>query len=96
MTGTLGLAMRARKLILGTEIVSNSIAKGEVKLVLVSSSASNNTKKLVANKSKHYDVPLIELDDLILNQAIGKVNIKVVGVIDSGFAKSLLSKGGML
>lgn len=78
MTGTLGLAMRARRLILGTEIVSNSIAKGEVKLVLVSSSASNNTKKLVANKSKHYDVPLIELDDLILNQLSAKLILKLL------------------
>lgn len=95
MNKTLGLAMRARKLTLGTELVLKELSASKIKLVLISDQASSNTKKLLANKTTHYNVELKEVDDYILNQSIGKTGIKVVGVIDQGFADLLISKGGM-
>lgn len=41
----LGLAMRARKLITGEELVVKAIRQGQVKLVILASDASANTRK---------------------------------------------------
>lgn len=95
MRGTLGLAARSRKLVIGTELVIKSLQKQEVYLVLLSSDSSSNTKKMVTDKAKHYNIEVIEIDDVLLNQSIGKTNIKVVGISDFGFAQMLSSKKGM-
>lgn len=41
----LGLAMRARKLVTGEELVINEVRRGKVRLVILSEDASLNTKK---------------------------------------------------
>jgi ribosomal protein L7Ae-like RNA K-turn-binding protein len=93
--GVLGLIQRARKLIIGTELVIKGLQKQEVSLVLVASDASNNTKKKMTDKANFYQVKIIELDSNLLNQSIGKKGAKVVGITDLGFANLLLSKKGM-
>ncbi|MGI6781674.1 MAG: L7Ae/L30e/S12e/Gadd45 family ribosomal protein [Acholeplasmataceae bacterium] len=95
MRGVLGLIQRARKLIIGTELVIKGLQKQEVSLVLVASDASNNTKKKMTDKANFYQVKIIELDSNLLNQSIGKKGAKVVGITDLGFANLLLSKKGM-
>lgn len=95
MIGTLGLAKRARKLITGTDSVIKGLQKDQVKLVVLSSLASDNTKKTVIDKTSYYQVEVILIDDYDLNRAIGKTGIKVVGITDDGFKKVLLTKKGM-
>ena len=95
MRGVLGLTQRARKLITGTDIVIKGLQKQEVYLVLVSNDASNNTKKKMTDKTNFYNVSILEIDDYLLNQSIGKVNVKVCGITDEGLANLLLSKKGM-
>lgn len=95
MTQALGLAMRAQKLVIGTELVIKGLQNNKIKLVVLSKSASNNTKKLVTDKSSYYKVKVIEIDDFDLNNSIGKTNIKVLGVVDDGFKEMLLRKKGM-
>ncbi|MGI6787024.1 MAG: L7Ae/L30e/S12e/Gadd45 family ribosomal protein [Acholeplasmataceae bacterium] len=95
MKGVLGLIARARKLITGTELVIKGLQKQEVYLVLVSSDASNNTKKKITDKARYYETEILEIDDYLLNQSIGKTNIKVVGITDIGFKELLLKKKGM-
>ncbi len=95
MRGVLGLIQRARKLTTGTDLVINGLQKQEVYLVLVSSDASKNTKKKITDKANYYGVNILEIDDYLLNQSIGKMNVKVCGITDEGFANLLLNKKGM-
>jgi len=85
----LGIAVRARKIISGTEITINGIRSGEVKLVVMASDCSPRTKKDLHNKASYYNVPVVDtIDSSDLKMAIGRER-KVMGVTDLGFAKRL-------
>lgn len=86
----MGLAMRARKLTTGEELVINEIRKNKVRLVIVSSDASANTKKNITNKCHSYRVKCVEFGTRYeLGYAIGKDERVIIGVTDTGFAKKL-------
>lgn len=86
----IGLAMRARKVISGEELM-DAIRKKKVSLVIVSEDASENTKKRYSDKCSFYDVDLIMIESSErLNQAIGKSNRMAVGICDEGFKKSIM------
>lgn len=85
--------MRARQLTTGTAITIEAVRKGKAKLVFLATDASLNTKKLVNDKCFTYNVKVIEkMPSNELSLAIGKNNIKVIGVIDEGFSKLLLNQ----
>lgn len=85
----LGLAVRARKVISGTELTINGIRNGEVKLVIMSEDCSARTKKDLHNKASYYNVPVVDtLNSSEIKTAIGK-DRKVMGITDLGFAKRL-------
>lgn len=93
MNNILGLATRARKLTIGTGITIDAVRKGKAKLVILANDASPNTKKLVNDKCFTYNVKVIEnMPSNELSNAIGKGNIKVVGIIDEGFSKLILNQ----
>ena len=88
----LGFAMRAGKLTVGTEQICRSMPKGSVKLVLISSGASDATKKKLFVKSDYYGISAIEadLDTERLGKLIGKTYAPAaVAVMDDGFAKEI-------
>ncbi|KAA1036972.1 YlxQ family RNA-binding protein [Macrococcus equipercicus] len=86
----IGLAMRARKLTTGEELVINEVRKNKVRLVIVSSDASANTKKNITNKCHSYRVKCVEFGSRYeLGYAIGKDERVIIGVMDAGFAKKL-------
>lgn len=88
----LGLVARARKLISGEELVIKEIRRNGVKLVLLSADASDGTKKKLTDKCEYYKVPLRMVSDRNeLGGAIGKGERVVIGVVDEGFAKKLIS-----
>ena len=89
---SLGLAYRARKVVVGTELVVDHIKKKNLYLVFVATDASALTKKKIHDKAKTYQVDVIDIyDSEQLSLAIGKIGIKVIGITDKGFAQ-LLSK----
>ena len=93
--GMLGFAMRAGKLVIGTEQVLRTIAKARhgIKLILVSEQASEATKKKIKSKSEFYSVQSVsaEITQESLGDAIGKTYAPAcVGVADEGFAKAIL------
>lgn len=91
----LGLAMRAGKVISGEEIVIAGVRQGKVKLVLLSTDASANTKKKITDKAKSYQVSVCTPAARdVLGRAIGKDQRVVVGVTDAGFAQKLKSLCG--
>ncbi|WCK52855.1 YlxQ family RNA-binding protein [Aneurinibacillus sp. Ricciae_BoGa-3] len=86
----LGLAMRARKIVTGEDIVVKAIRQGQVKLVILSNDASENTRKKVTDKCAYYKVPCIQHGSReVLGSALGKGTRVVVGITDSGFAKKI-------
>ncbi|MBB6443882.1 YlxQ family RNA-binding protein [Bacillus benzoevorans] len=88
----LGLANRARKTISGEELTLKEIRNGKAKLILLSADASSNTTKKICDKCKSYGVPvkIVESRD-ILGHAIGKDARVVVAVLDTGFAKKMMT-----
>ena len=87
-----GLANRAGKIISGEELSVKEIRNGKAKLVLLSADASANTTKKITDKCKSYQVPVkIVGNREILGHAIGKDARVVISILDSGFAKKMLS-----
>ena len=92
--GMLGFAMRAGKLVIGTDMVCKTIAKanGGIKLVVIAGKASDATRKKLSCKCDFYKLPSIEIDMTPeeLGALLGKTYAPAaVGVADEGFAKEI-------
>jgi ribosomal protein L7Ae-like RNA K-turn-binding protein len=86
----LGLAMRARKVITGEELVIQAVRGGQAKLVLLAADASANTTKKVTDKCSHYQVPCYTVADRYeLGRAIGKDSRVSLAITDSKMAESI-------
>lgn len=87
-----GLANRAGKIISGEELSVKEIRNGKAKLVLLSADASANTAKKITDKCRSYKVPIRIVENReVLGHAIGKDARVVISILDTGFAKKLLS-----
>ncbi len=90
MNKTLGLAYRARKVVVGTEMTIESIRTKSVYLVVLAHDASDLTKKKILDKASFYNVEVSQaLSSQQLSDAIGKSGVKVVGITDRGFSQLL-------
>ena len=90
--GMLGFAMRAGKLVIGTEQICKLMPKRQIRLVVVSAGASDATKKKLFVKSDYYAIPAIEadIDTERLGKLIGKTYAPAaVAVTDAGFAEEI-------
>ena len=103
LSGMLGFAMRAGKLVLGTEQVCLAMAKAKTargpKLVLIAEGCSNATHKKLATKADFYHIPVYDLpiDSATLGELLGKMSLTVtVAVMDDGFAKQICLRLGEL
>ena len=61
LCGMVGLAARARKLALGTELATQSVRSGRAYMVLVAKDASKNTQKRVFNCCEYYECECREI-----------------------------------
>ncbi|MBQ7375164.1 MAG: ribosomal L7Ae/L30e/S12e/Gadd45 family protein [Clostridia bacterium] len=95
LCGMLGFAMRAGKVIIGTELVLGAMkrqGKDKVKVALVASDASEGTKKKVRTKGEFYGIEtkVIDIDSAELGRLLGKTfGPATVGIVDDGFAKEI-------
>lgn len=88
----LGLANRARQCVSGEELVVKEVRSQRAKLVLLSEDASDNTTKKITNKCTSYNIPVRRVSDRYqLGKAIGKPHRVTVAVLESGFAKKLMT-----
>ena len=90
--GMLGFAMRAGKLVIGTELICRAMPRGLVKLVLVSRTASDPTKKKLFVKCEYYGIAAVEadIDTERLGKLLGKTYAPAaVAVTDVGFAEEI-------
>ena len=91
----LGFAMRAGKVIIGTELVCSALSSGGAKrprLVLVARTASDGTKKKISTKCEFYGVEKIEIneDAEALGRLLGKLFAPAaVAIIDQRFADEI-------
>lgn len=88
--GLLGITAKAGKVLSGTDLVLEEMAKKRVKLVIVADDASEKTiknMKYYCNKEK---VDIIVYGNINDNsKAIGKRNRAVIGIKDSSLANSI-------
>ena len=93
LLGMLGLAARARKIITGTELVTEKIKSGKrVELVLIAADVSQNTLKKIVNCCDFYEQKYIHLqftrDEI--SRAVGKsCLISAVAIIDRNFSDAI-------
>ena len=67
----LGLAMRAGRLVVGTELVCLALPQGKVRLTVISRYASDSTKKKLTVKSEFYGIKFLVLD--IGTEELGRI-----------------------
>ena len=95
--GMIGFAMRAGKLVIGTDQVCKTIAKangGGIKLVVIAGNASAATRKKLSSKCDFYKIPSVEIDMTPedLGALIGKTYAPaVIGIADDGFSKEIIT-----
>jgi len=85
--GALGLAYVANKVVIGTDEVVKALQNKQLYLVLLATDASDNTTKKIKDKTNTYQVELIhKYSSEDISSAMGKKNIKVIGIKDKGFS----------
>lgn len=93
MIKTLGLVQRARKLTIGTDITITHLRANKLFLILLAHDASDLTKKKIHDKAKTYQCQVLEtLSSNELSHAIGKSEIKVIGITDRGFSQLIIDQ----
>ena len=86
----LGFAVKAGKLVSGTQGVEQALRAGKVKLVLLSSGASENTLKHFSDMASWRRVPCMRLEDHDeLGLWIGRETHRIAGITDNGFAEAV-------
>ena len=93
LRGMLGFAMRAGKLVIGSESVLNAVSsKKPPELVIVASGVSEGTKKKLTTKCEFYEIKLVQInigaDEL--GDLLGKTySPATICVMDKGFAREI-------
>jgi len=86
LLGTIGLARRAGKLLLGEETILSALKKNQVNVVFLASDTGPNTTKRISDKTKFHGVQLITaLSSDEMAGASGRKTLKVAGIGDKNF-----------
>lgn len=89
----LGLAARGRNLVSGEFSTEKAVKGRKAALVIVSSEASDNTKKMFTNMCIFYQTPIYFYGTKeALGKAIGKEMRASVAVTDQGMAESIIKR----
>ncbi|AGR42032.1 L7Ae/L30e/S12e/Gadd45 family ribosomal protein [Spiroplasma diminutum] len=91
LLGSLGMISSAGKLVYGEKLLEQ-IRNNKIKIVLTTSDMGKAQLKKINDKSTFYNVRIINnlFDSETLNKAIGRKNVKSIGVSDENFVKLLL------
>ncbi len=88
---TIGLAYRAKKIVLGEDDILTAIRQKKAKCVFIANDASDNTKKMYQDKCAFYEVQWHYLGTREqLGHALGKGERVAFALTDSGFLKLML------
>lgn len=91
--GLLGLARRARSLVIGSRETRSGLRRGEVRLVLLAEDGSPRDRERLQRVAGEHGVParMVGTRDE-LGQAIGRDGVSVVGVTDRNLAAGVLGR----
>ena len=84
----IGFAIRARKSRIG---VNASLTLKKANLVIVCSSASENTKKDADKLAKRFNCPVLETKSKMLEELTHRENAKVMSVCDEKLAEAIIN-----
>ncbi len=86
----IGLASRARGIVIGTNQVLEAVRNKKAKLVLIASNVSDNTYKTLTDKSLYYSVEAVQTDTTTeeLGKAVGHSNTAAIAFTDANFVKA--------
>lgn len=85
-----GLAIRARKAVIGADAVMKAVQSRKAQLVLVAEDAGSNMAKKYRDKCAFYNIPLVVcFDRWELGIACGKPQTVAVAFMDPGFATKM-------
>lgn len=88
--GLLGICSKAGKLISGTDIILENLAKKKVSLVIVAEDASEKTIKNIKYYCEKENVQLLMYGNIEENsKAIGKHNRAIIGILDKNLAVAI-------
>lgn len=91
--GMLGLAARARALLIGTAAVRDGVRQGRVLVVVVAADRSTRTEEKVERLARAKAVPVIVGPRAAaLGQRVGRGTVQAVGVTDRSLAQGFLAK----
>lgn len=86
----IGLCQKARKLISGEFAVKQAVLSENVKLVIVTEDASDNTTKLFSDKCNYRSIPYVKWGNRVdLGKILGKEARVVVGIVDDKLAEKI-------
>lgn len=91
----IGLARKAGKLTLGTEMTVNDIRSGRAKLVLTASDASSGTLNKIIKACTFHNIKLINntaSKDELGRFSGAKKEVSAIAVTDSNFAELIIAK----
>lgn len=89
----LGLMQKSGNIASGDDTVEIDIKKKRCKLLIISSDASENTKKKFTDMADYRGIPYVFFGTKAdLGSSIGKSERAVISIRDSGFAKEFMNK----
>ncbi len=93
--GLLGLAARARGLLVGTAAVRDGVQQGRVRVVVLAGDRSPRTQDKVERLARAKAVPVILGPPAAeLGRRIGQAAVQAVGIMDLSLAEGFLAKAG--
>ncbi len=88
-----GLARKAGKLVIGTMACNQAVKKGKTRLVIATEDTAANTLDKLKSLCEGSKTEMIKYgNSRMLGMALGRDNIKIIGIVDSDFKKLILSK----
>lgn len=89
----LGLAKKARKLVLGTDTSVAMLKSNKLTLLVIANDALDSTYDKLEKKAYFYQVPVMyKFTTEELSNALGVNQVKVIGITDAGFASAILKE----
>ena len=88
--GVIGLAARARGIVIGTNNVLESVRSKKANLVLIACDVSENTRKTLTDKTAYYSVTSEQIDITAteLGRSVGHSNTAAIAFTDINFIKA--------
>jgi ribosomal protein L7Ae-like RNA K-turn-binding protein len=90
LRGIIGLAVRARQIVLGETMTIQAIRSNHAELALLDDSASANAFKKITDACENHAVPLAIVESSFLDGATGKDGRKAAAILKGSLANQAL------